>query len=54
MKGSTIRGLVDGRELTSVEHSAQSAGMAFIASTYDHNLFDHIQVTKPVEQAGTK
>ena len=54
MKGSTIRGLVDGRELTSVEHSAQSAGMAFIASTYDHNLLDHIKVTKPVEQAGTK
>ena len=53
MKGGTIRGLVDGKELTSVQHNAQSAGMAFIASTYDHNLFDNIHVTKPAEPAGT-
>ena len=45
--------LVDDKELTSVEHDAQGVGQAFIASTYDHNLFDHLQVTKPVEPAGT-
>ncbi len=53
MKGSTIRGLLDNKELTSVQNNAQSAGMAFIASTYDHNLFDHIHVAKAVEQPGT-
>lgn len=33
MKGNTIRGLLDNKELTSVENNAQSAGMAFIATT---------------------
>lgn len=44
MKGNQITGLVDGKQLTTVTAEKGMKGMAFIASTYDHNLFDNIQV----------
>jgi galactosylceramidase len=44
MKGSQITGLVDGKPLTTVTTESGTKGMAFIASTYDHNLFDNVQV----------
>jgi hypothetical protein len=44
MKGNQITGLVDGKSLTTVTVEKGMKGMAFIASTYDHNLFDNIQV----------
>jgi len=44
MKGDQVTGLVDGHELTTVTSTAGLKGMAFIASTYDRNLFDNIYV----------
>jgi galactosylceramidase len=44
MKGDQITGLIDGKKLATVNNSSGAKGMAFIASTYDHNLFDNIHV----------
>ncbi len=44
MKGDQITGLIDGKKLATVNNKAGTKGMAFIASTYDHNLFDNIHV----------
>jgi hypothetical protein len=44
MKGDQIAGFVDGKKLATVSSKAGLKGMAFIASTYDHNLFDNIRV----------
>jgi len=40
--------VVDGKKLASVTNPSGAKGMAFIASTYDHNLFDNIHV-EPAE-----
>nr|WP_316825129.1 hypothetical protein [Pedobacter miscanthi] len=45
MKGDQITGFVDGIKLTTVTDKSNMKGMAFIASSYDHNLFDNISVT---------
>jgi galactosylceramidase len=48
--GDQIVGAVDGNQLASVTDKSPSSGMAFLASTYDRNLFDNIRVgplTKP-------
>jgi galactosylceramidase len=44
MKGDQITGFIDGEKLASVSDKSGSKGMAFIASTYDRNLFDNIRV----------
>ncbi|MES2426907.1 MAG: hypothetical protein V4560_08020 [Bacteroidota bacterium] len=44
MKGDQITGIIDGKQLATVTNSSGLKGMAFIASTYDHNLFDNIHV----------
>jgi galactosylceramidase len=44
MKGDKVTGFVDGNKLTVISNNSGTKGMAFIASTYDHNLFDNIQV----------
>jgi galactosylceramidase len=44
MKGDQIMGLVDGKKLAIATNSAGLKGMAFIASTYNRNLFDNINV----------
>jgi galactosylceramidase len=47
MKGDQIIGLVDGKQLAAVTDAARAKGMAFLASTYDRNLFDNVRV-RPV------
>lgn len=44
MKDDQVTGFVDGKSMASVSNKSGSKGMAFIASTYDHNLFDNIHV----------
>jgi hypothetical protein len=44
MNGARIMGLVDGRKLTAINDGSRAKGMAFLASTYDHNLFDNARV----------
>jgi galactosylceramidase len=44
MKGDQIIGFVDGNKLTTISNNLGLKGMAFIASTYDRNLFDNIRV----------
>jgi len=45
MKGDQITGFVDGIKLSTVTNRSNMKGMAFIASSYDHNLFDNISAT---------
>lgn len=44
MKGDQITGFVDGNKLTTISNNSGLRGMAFIASTYDRNLFDNIRI----------
>ncbi|GAA4341184.1 ricin-type beta-trefoil lectin domain protein [Mucilaginibacter gynuensis] len=44
MNGDQVAGFVDGHKLAAVTIKAGSKGMAFIASTYNRNLFDNIHV----------
>jgi hypothetical protein len=44
MKGDKITGFVDDKKLTTISDKSGLKGMAFIASTYDRNLFDNISV----------
>lgn len=44
MKGNQFIGLVDGKKLATVTDASRAKGMAFLASTYDHNLFDNLRV----------
>jgi galactosylceramidase len=44
MKGTQITGFIDGKSLTAISDKSHSKGMAFIASTYNRNLFDNIHV----------
>ena len=39
-----IIGFVDGKKLAAVTDQSRAKGMAFLASTYDHNLFDNLRV----------
>jgi galactosylceramidase len=47
LKGSELSGGVDGKTLATVNDQSRAAGMAVLASTYDHNLFDNVRV-RPV------
>ena len=44
LKGDALSGAVDGKELAAVADKSRAKGMAFLASTYDHNLFDNVRV----------
>jgi galactosylceramidase len=44
MKGNELTGFVDGKKLAAVTDASRAKGMAFLASTYDHNLFDNVRV----------
>lgn len=44
MKDIGIRGFVDGAKLVDVADKSGSAGMAFLASTYERNLFDNVRI----------
>ena len=44
LKGDQIIGLVDGKKLATVTDKSRAKGMAFLASTYDCNLFDNVRV----------
>jgi galactosylceramidase len=44
MKGDQITGFVDNNKLATISAKSGLMGMAFIASTYDRNLFDNIRV----------
>ncbi|MGF7080402.1 hypothetical protein [Mucilaginibacter sp. UYCu711] len=44
MIGTQISGFVDGKKMTAISAESTVKGMAFIASTYDRNLFDNINV----------
>ena len=43
MKGGQIAGFLDGKKLADVTDRSRAKGMAFLASTYDHNLFDNVR-----------
>ncbi|HXP59350.1 MAG TPA: hypothetical protein VN829_02610, partial [Dongiaceae bacterium] len=43
MNGGQIAGFVDGKKLAEVTDKSRAKGMAFLASTYDRNLFDNIR-----------
>ncbi|MCX6872976.1 MAG: hypothetical protein NTW21_04095 [Verrucomicrobia bacterium] len=40
-----------GKKLAAVTDASRAKGMAFLASTYDHNLFDNVRVG-PLPTAG--
>jgi galactosylceramidase len=44
MKGNQVTGFVDGNKLATITNKSGLKGMAFIASTYNYNLFDNIHV----------
>ena len=44
LRGTTIRGMIDGRSLAEVKDSSRSNGMPYLASTYDANLFDNLTI----------
>jgi galactosylceramidase len=44
MKGDQITGFVDDKKLATISDKSGVEGMAFIASTYDRNLFDNIRI----------
>jgi galactosylceramidase len=49
MNGDQITGLIDDKKLATVSEKSGLKGMAFIASTYNRNLFDNI-IVAPVAQ----
>jgi galactosylceramidase len=44
MKGDRISGAVDGKALAAVTDASGAKGRAFLASTYNRNLFDNVHV----------
>lgn len=44
MKGTQIKGYIDGKEVADVQAASVSKGMANIASTYDRNFFDNLSI----------
>jgi galactosylceramidase len=47
LNGQQIAGGVDGKVMATVTDNSRAKGMAFLASTYDRNLFDNVSV-KPL------
>jgi len=44
-RDDTIHGWLDGQVLARVKDSSRSSGMAFLASTYNGNLFDNVSIS---------
>jgi galactosylceramidase len=44
LRGTTIRGTIDGHLLAEVRDSSRANGMPYLASTYDANLFDNLAI----------
>ncbi len=44
LRGTTIRGYLDGRMLAGVTDSSRARGMAYLASTYHGNMFDNVSI----------
>ena len=44
LNGDHILGFVDGKKLATVTDKSRAKGMAFLASTYDRNLFDNVRL----------
>jgi galactosylceramidase len=44
LRGTTIRGMIDGRLLAEAKDSSRAGGMPYLASTYDANLFDNVAI----------
>ena len=44
MKGALLTAIVDGKKRATVTNNSQATGLAFLASSYDHNLFDNVRV----------
>lgn len=42
--GTNIKGYIDGQLLANVTNSSRAAGMAYLASTYNYNCFDNVDV----------
>jgi hypothetical protein len=49
-----INGSIDGKVLTTATDKSRANGMAFLASTYDRNLFDNVRVTPVSDEGGNK
>lgn len=52
LQGDRISGFIDGEKLASVNDKSGAKGMAFLAGTYDRNLFDNVRVG-PLPAAGS-
>jgi galactosylceramidase len=52
LKGSLLTGHIDGKKMAAVTDNSRAAGMAFLASTYDRNLFDNVRVAS--DEAATR
>lgn len=50
MKGDHITGFLDAKKLATVTDKSGSVGMAFLASTYDRNLFDNVRVKAATDE----
>ena len=44
LRGTTIRGMIDGHSLAEVTDTSRANGMPYLASTYDANLFDNLLI----------
>ena len=49
-RGASIRGSIDGQWLADVADTTRSNGMALLASTYDGNLFDNVNISAADER----
>jgi galactosylceramidase len=47
LRGDTIEGAIDGASLAVVRDASRGNGMAYLASTYDGNLFDNVSLSGP-------
>jgi len=47
LHGDTVQGSIDGQLLAAVKDASRSNGMAYLASTYDGNLFDDVNLSVP-------
>ena len=54
MKGDAVNGSIDGKKLATATNTSPANGMAFLASTYDRNLFDNVRVTPVSAEGGNK
>lgn len=44
LRGTTVRGMIDGRSIAEVKDSSRASGMPYLVSTYDANLFDNLTI----------